>query len=330
MENRFLFPAPASEQLQPAGEPRLTTLPSDQHQTVVYRLPHAFPSPIEAKPRDLTVGRVLWHLTLLGLTAITTVLAGLLLFGSLQSGVIYSLALLAILTAHEMGHYIACRWYGVQATPPYFIPFLIPFPGLIQAGTFGAFIKIKSPIPSRRALFDIGIAGPLAGFVFVLPIAFIAHHFAQGASPAAAGAGVIYLQDPLLFKFLQRVLHLPSNLELNPAMFAVWIGALMTSLNLIPVGQLDGGHVTYAVFGRRGNKIIAIGCYLLVIGLAVYGALNNMWNWVVWLILLTFLIRVGHPPVIDEQDSLGAARVIVAVIGLLVFIVCFMPFPISL
>ena len=113
-------------------------------------------------------------------------------------------------------------------------------------------------------------------------------------------------------------------------MFAVWIGALMTSLNLIPVGQLDGGHVTYAVFGRRGNKIIAIGCYLLVIGLAVYGALNDMWNWVVWLILLTFLIRVGHPPVIDEQDSLGAARIIVAVIGLLVFILCFMPFPISL
>jgi membrane-associated protease RseP (regulator of RpoE activity) len=330
MENRFLFPAPASEQLQPAGEPRLMTLPSEQYQTVVYRLPHAFPAPIETTPRDLTVGRVLWHLTLFGLTAITTVLVGLLLFGSLQSGVIYSLALLAILTAHEMGHYIACRWYGVRATPPYFIPFLIPFPGLIQAGTFGAFIKIKSPIPSRRALFDIGIAGPLAGFIFLLPIAFIAHYYAQPPQASASDAAVIYLQDPLLFKFFQRLLHLPSDLSLNPAMFAVWIGALMTSLNLIPVGQLDGGHVTYSVFGRRGNKIIAITCYLLVIGLAIYGALNSMWNWVVWLILLTFLIRVGHPPVIDEEDTLGTARINVAVIGLQVFILCCMPFPISL
>lgn len=330
MENRFLFPAPASEQLQPAGEPQLAALPSEQYRTVVYRLPHAFPAPVEAGPTDLTVGRVLWHLTLFGLTAITTILTGGLLFGSFRSGLIYSVALLAVLTAHEMGHYIACRWYGVQATPPYFIPFLIPFPGLIQAGTFGAFIKIKSAIPSRRALFDIGIAGPLAGFVFILPIAFIAHYYAQPSLLSNSDGGTIYLQDPLLFKFFQRVLHLPSDLMLNPAMFAVWIGSLMTSLNLIPVGQLDGGHVTYAVFGRRGNKIIAIGCYLLVICLAVYGALNSMWNWVVWLILLTFLIRVGHPPVVDETEPLGSARMIVALIGLLVFILCFMPFPISL
>lgn len=329
MENRFLFPAPASEQLQSAGESRSADLPPEQYQTVVYRLPHAFPDQIEAKPGDLTVGRVLWHLTLFGLTAITTLLVGWMLFGSFQSGFIYSMSLLAVLTSHEMGHYIACRWYGVQATPPYFIPFFIPLP-VIQAGTFGAFIKIKSPIPSRRALFDIGIAGPLAGFVFILPIALIAHYFAQAAPPPVSGDEMIYLQDPLLFKFLQRILHLPSNLELNPAMFAVWIGALMTSLNLIPVGQLDGGHVTYSVFGRRGHKIISMGCYLLVVGLAIYGALNSMWNWVVWLILLTFLIRAGHPPVIDEEEPLGPARMIVALIGLLVFILCFMPFPISL
>lgn len=334
MENRFSFPA-AAEPLPSAAESPLTAASPEQYQTVVYRLPQAFPPPpsplmIETAPNELTAGRVLGHLTLFALTALTMGITGLLIFGTLKSGVIYAVALLAILTAHEMGHYIACRWYGVQATPPYFIPFLIPFPGLIQAGTFGAFIKIKSVIPSRRALFDIGIAGPLAGFAFIIPIAFIAHFYAQPWYGSASDGTTISLQDPLLFKFFQRLLHLPANLELNPAMFAAWIGALMTGLNLIPVGQLDGGHVTYAVWGRFGHKVISIGCYLLVIALAVYGALNGMWNWVVWLLLLTFLIRAGHPPVINEREPLGAARAIVALIGLLVFILCFMPFPISL
>lgn len=332
MENRFSFPATIAEPLPSAGDSPLTDVPPEQYQTVIYRLPQAFPPPqfVEVNRHELTAGRVLWHLTLFALTALTMGLTGILIFGSLKSGVIYATSLLAVLTAHEMGHYIACRWYGVEATPPYFIPFLIPFPGALQAGTFGAFIKIKSLIPSRRALFDIGIAGPLAGFAFIIPIAFIAHYYAQPWYGAASGEATISLQDPLLFRFFQRILHLPASLELNPAMFAAWIGALMTSLNLIPVGQLDGGHVTYAVLGKAGHKVISISCYLLVVGLAIYGAFHGLWNWVVWLLLLTFLIRAGHPPVIDEQEPLGAARVIVAIIGLLVFLLCFMPFPISL
>jgi len=225
-----------------------------------------------------------------------------------------------------MGHYIACRWYGVEATPPYFIPFFLPLP-VIQAGTFGAFIKIKSPIPSRRALFDIGIAGPLAGFAFLIPVAFIGHYYAQ---PAVPGPGGITLQDPLLFKFFIRLLHLPTDLELNPLTFAAWIGALMTSLNLLPVGQLDGGHVTYATLGARGHRTVSIGCYLLVVALAIYGVMHNMWNWVVWLILLSLMMRAGHPPVMDEAEPLGPGRILVALIGLLVFVLCFMPFPISL
>lgn len=308
----------------PINQATLTAVPSEYRQTVVYRLPQTVPSVMATQPRQLTAGQLFRHLLLLGLTVITTVFVGILWLGSLQAGLVYSFAVLTILTAHEMGHYIACRWYGVSATLPYFIPVPIP-----PVGTFGAFIKIKSPIPSRRALFDIGIAGPLAGFVFAVPIAFIAHYYAQPAPVFEASADVIRLQDPLLFKFFQQLLHLPTDLSLNPVMWAAWIGLFMTALNLLPVGQLDGGHVTYAVFGRRGHRMIAIGSYLSVIALALYSIRGGMWNWVVYAIILTLMLRVGHPPVIDEEEPLGWARKFVALIGLLIFILCFMPFPIS-
>ena len=149
--------------------PPLTEYPSPEtRQTIVQRLPQLT---TPTRPR-LGFGRFLWHLTLLGLTALTTTFMGWLLAdGDLTQGVLYSFALLMILGTHELGHYIACRWYDVDATLPYFIPSPLP-----PVGTFGAFIKIKSPIPSRRALFDIGIAGPLAGFVFAVPATFIAHY----------------------------------------------------------------------------------------------------------------------------------------------------------
>lgn len=328
MEDRYLFSAPASEPALSAEAGPLMTVPSGNRQTMIYRLPQSVTAMVRTQPRGLTFGKVLFHLLLVGLTGITTGLVGLFLVEpwSLASGLTYAVSLLMILSAHEMGHYIACRWYGVDATLPYFIPFFIPLP-VLQAGTFGAFIKIKSPIPSRRALFDIGIAGPLAGFIFLIPVAFIGHYYAQQADPTEYG---ITLQDPLLFKFFHRLLHLPSDLKLNPAMFAAWIGALMTSLNLLPVGQLDGGHVTYATLGARGHKVVSVGCYLLVIALAIYGAFHNMWNWIIWLILLTLLIRAGHPPVVDEAEPLGWGRILVALIGLIVFILCFMPFPIQI
>lgn len=327
MEQRFLFPVPATDQNQDSlrESAPLALIPSEQYrQTVVHRLPQAG-SVINAAPDSYPgAGRILFHLFLLGLTVITTILVGILWLGSLNAGIIYSFSVLAILASHEMGHYIACRWYGVEATLPYFIPMPIP-----PVGTFGAFIRIKSPIPSRRALFDIGIAGPLAGFVFAVPATFIAHIFAQPALPSGSADDVIYLQDPLLFKFFQQILHLPSNLELNPVMWAAWIGLFMTALNLMPVGQLDGGHITYAVFGRRGHRAVAVLSYLSIIGLAIYSIRGGLWNWVVYAVILTLMLRVGHPPVMDEEEPLGLPRKIVAVIGLIVFILCFMPFPIS-
>jgi len=329
MEQRFLLPVPTSEQksdLLSESVP-VAMVPAEQYrQTMIYRLPQSLPELPEwnAPVAEISTGKLFFHLLLLGLTVITTTFAGLLWLDTLNAALIYSFTVISILTAHEMGHYIACRWYGVEATLPYFIPVPIP-----PVGTFGAFIKIKSPIPSRRALFDIGIAGPLAGFVFAIPATFIAHYFAEPASLPSPDAQVIYLQDPLLFKFFQRILHLPANLELNPVMWAAWIGLFMTALNLLPVGQLDGGHVTYSVFGRRGHRLIAVLSYLSVIALALYSIRGGVWNWVVYAIILTLMMRAGHPPVIDEEESLGMTRKIVAVIGLIVFILCFMPFPIS-
>jgi len=156
----------------------------------------------------------------------------------LTEGLTFSAALLAILTSHELGHYFACRRYSVDAT----LPFFIPAPPLFLAGTFGAFIKIKSPIPSRRALFDIGLAGPLAGFVVAVPISVLGIlHMQPG--PHNVTYGIVF-HDPLMFRLLGRLLNVPLDPYAlpNPYYMAAWIGLLVTSLNLMPVGQLDGGH----------------------------------------------------------------------------------------
>jgi membrane-associated protease RseP (regulator of RpoE activity) len=299
--------------------------------TIIHQLAPLAPRPVPIEvPRDLTFGRILFHLFLFALTALTTTGLSTLLFyngdfSSLGSSVLFSFTLLSILGAHEMGHYIACRWYGVQATLPYFIP------APIGIGTFGAFIKIKSPIPNRRALFDIGIAGPLAGFVFAVPAAIIAHYYAASAPPASAAEGAIIFHNPLLFQFLEWAFQLPDWIELNPVWFASWVGLLMTSINLLPVGQLDGGHVVYAVCGARAQAILARVIYFGVLVLAGIAILREGWlGWVIYAVLLTFILRVGHPPVLDEEAPLGTARRFVAVIGLIVFILCFMPVPISI
>lgn len=242
----------------------------------------------------------------------------------LAQGVKFAASLLAILTAHEAGHYIACRRYGVYAT----LPFFLPAPPLFLAGTFGAFIKIKSPIPSKRALFDIGLAGPLAGFVVALPIAALAYLTAQ---PAPFGDGNLLFHEPLLFQALGFLFGVDSmNIEGNPFWFASWIGLLVTSLNLLPVGQLDGGHGVYAVFGRRvhywlGRAAFLSMCALTVFGLIYHGTPSGL----LYSILLFFVLRAGHPQVEDEDEPLGRARMIVALLTLLVFLLCFLPFPIS-
>lgn len=244
----------------------------------------------------------------------------------LTQGVTFAASLLLILATHEAGHYIACRRYGVEAT----LPFFIPTPPLLGVGTFGAFIKIKSPIPSRRALFDIGVAGPLAGFAVALPVAIAGLLTLQPPLPVT-NAGIVF-NDPLLFRLLARGLSvdLAPTSPTNPFYLAAWVGLLVTSLNLMPVGQLDGGHATYSIFGARAHKTIGRLAFIAVAVIAVLG-----WTWhrsltgLLWTALLAIMLRVRHPQAGDDQEPLGRARLIVAAVTLLVFILSFVPFPIT-
>jgi membrane-associated protease RseP (regulator of RpoE activity) len=244
----------------------------------------------------------------------------------LGHGLMFAGALLAILAAHESGHYIACRRYGVDAT----LPFFIPAPPLFLAGTFGAFIKIKSPIPSRRALFDIGVAGPLAGFVVAVPISVAGIWMLQPMPPVTGDA--ITFNDPLLFRLIGHAFGVElSNAAPNPFYMAAWIGLLVTSLNLMPISQLDGGHATYSVLGRRAHKWLGYLAFVTMSTLAVLG-----WVWhgspsgFLYSVLLAVLLRVRHPQAGDETEELGSARLIVAVLTLLVFVLSFVPFPITI
>ena len=311
-----------------------------------------------AREIELSTPRVLLHSVLLAATAITTTITGaawtvqaqdessvlgLLIsptlavlketatgnLDPLAKGLLFTFTLLTILGAHELGHYFACRHYGIRATLPFFIP--AP-PTITLFGTLGAVIKIKEPIRSRRALFDIGIAGPLAGFAFALPAAVVGLIFATPAPPAAisaANSGGIQFNDPLLFILVSKLFGLPKWIDWNPIYWAAWGTMLVTALNLFPVGQLDGGHVLYAIAGRRVHtwvsRVVAIGCALLAVLSIVWGQPPV---YVLWTLVLLFLMKVGHPPVIEEEP-LGSARIALAIFALLVFLLCFMPFPIT-
>ena len=246
----------------------------------------------------------------------------------IAEGLKFSAALLSILLAHESGHYVACRLYGVDATLPFFIPMPPPF----MAGTLGAFIKIKSPIPSRRALFDIGVAGPLAGFAVVVPVAAAALLTAAPAPPAPP-EGVLIFNDPPLLRLLAVPLGVRdlANIAPNPFYFAAWIGLLVTSLNLLPVGQLDGGHATYSLFGPRLHKQLG---RLAFVSMLVLAPLGWLWHGVpsgfLYAVLLFIMLRVPHPQPADNADPLGRRRELVALLTLAVFMLSFTPFPLTL
>jgi len=225
----------------------------------------------------------------------------------LFDGLRFSLALLTILMAHEMGHYLACRYYGVSAT----LPFFIPAPPLFLAGTFGAFIKMKSPIPTRRALFDIGLAGPLAGFVALMPFA-VAGTLSLHDAPRQTGEALIIFNDPLLIQIIGKATgaRLAEAMP-NPFYMAAWIGLLVTSLNLMPVGQLDGGHGTFSVFGSRLHKILGRVAFIAVALMAVIGYVRyGSPSGFLYTVLLAVMLRVRHPAP-QHWEPLGNKRIAV-------------------
>lgn len=239
----------------------------------------------------------------------------------LINGLPYSLTLMAILSIHEFGHYFAARKFGVSATLPYFIP----FPSII--GTMGAVIKTKSPIPHRRALFYIGIMGPLPGF-FASLIAVLAGVSISEVMPIPLDGGlIIQLGNSMLFSFIVYVMHgaLPAgyDLFLHPIAWAGWIGFFITSLNLMPIGQLDGGHVLYSLIGRRQM-------YIGWFALTVLAVLAFIWpGWVLWIIITLLILMVAHPPVM-ETTPLSPGEKAAGWFCMMVFILTFIPVPVQL
>jgi membrane-associated protease RseP (regulator of RpoE activity) len=246
----------------------------------------------------------------------------------LLRGLWYSGTVLAILGCHEMGHYFACRYYDVDASLPFFLPFPPILP--ISFGTFGAFIRIREPIPTKRMLFDIGIAGPIAGFLVAVPALFIGVSMSHVARvpPNFVGAE---MGEPLLFKLASKLLWgtIPAGYSINmhPMAFAAWFGMLATTLNLFPVGQLDGGHISYAVLGRRSTYVTFL-TLLVAIVLAFFYS-----SWILWtglMVLMLFLFGPRHPRVLDEHVPLDRTRLILALVAVAMFVLCFMPAPLEL
>lgn len=245
----------------------------------------------------------------------------------LINGLSFSVSLLIILISHEMGHYVACRIYGVDSSLPYFIP--MP-PMIGPAGTFGAFIRIRSRIPTRRAIFDIGVAGPIAGFIALIPIAFIGVSIMKTAPVGTPlQPDTLVFADPLMMKGIGYLFGKDMSLgEGNPFYFAAWMGLLVTALNLIPSGQLDGGHAIFAALGAKihswtGKIAFVVMASLSILGMLIYQSPAGF----LIAILLGVMMRVPHPEPWDNTP-LDAKRKVIAVITLLIFILCFVPFPI--
>ncbi len=272
--------------------------------------------------------RILLPALLFILTVFTTMTAGALYEGadlfndtlSILKGLPFCVSLLLILGTHEFGHYIASRLHKVVSTLPYFIP-APPIPPMI--GTFGAVIRMKTPITTKNALVDIGAAGPLVGFVFAVIVMIVGMHFSTIAPIVHDGS--VAFGEPIIEKLLIYFMmgEIPDGYELvlHPVAFAGWIGFFVTALNLLPIGQLDGGHIMYAIFGPDHRKVstgaVAI---LVVMGITFWP------GWIMWGIMVT-IIGTRHPPIYDQHVPMDPARGFVCMGSILVFLLTFTPTP---
>ena len=239
-------------------------------------------------------------------------------------GAWYSWTILAILGMHELGHYYACRYYKIDASPPFFLP--APF----FFGTFGALIKIRKRIPTKAILFDVGVAGPIAGFVVAVPMVFLGLSLSQ-ITELPSTETFITFGEPLLFQAAAWLIFGSTpdgySINLHPMGLAAWFGLLATALNLFPIGQLDGGHISYAAFGRKSTTVTVISLAALL-GL---GFVTPSWFVLVSLLLIMMVVSGGlrHPPTLDEHVPLDRTRRSVAVAAAIIFALCFTPTPID-
>jgi membrane-associated protease RseP (regulator of RpoE activity) len=231
-------------------------------------------------------------------------------------GLYFSIPLLVILLAHEFGHYIASRRSHVDATLPYFLP------SPLLLGTFGAFIRIRSPIFSRKQLFDIGISGPVAGFAVLLPVLLYGVSHSKPL-PVGAADGAVILGTPLVMRVAELIAFgtTPQHMTWHPFAVAAWAGLLATAINLIPMGQLDGGHILYAVLGDRWHRIVSTALIIVLAGLGfIY------WAWWIWAVAAFFLGR-RHPLVYDKRP-VERGRVVLSVAGLAIFVLSLVVVPV--
>ncbi len=269
-------------------------------------------------------------------TLFTTMAVGSLLYGvnifehplEMYKGLPFALAIMIVLGSHELAHYIVSKKHGIDATLPYFIPFPIP-----PIGTMGAIIRQKGPVPNRKALFDVGISGPMVG----LAVAVIVTAIGLMLPPVVITSPLsdftyVKIQAPLLFDAIAAVVNPGVNLDtINPIAFAGWVGMLVTMLNMIPVGQLDGGHVARALLGEKADKLSRLlPMLIMAFGLFTTFALNKSGDlWIFWGLLTALMSSTVHPKPVDDSGGIGLPRIIFAVIAIGLTIMCFMPFPLS-
>ncbi len=241
--------------------------------------------------------------------------------GNILKGFPFSITLLVILLSHEFSHYFFSRHHHVEATLPYFIPAPTLF------GTLGAFIKMKSPITTKNALMDIGASGPIAGFILSV-IACVIGLSLSRVMPVVKEPGLMIFGDSLLFTALSKLILgvIPDNQDivLHPIAFAGWIGFFVTSMNLLPIGQLDGGHISYALLGQRHHLLSKI----LIIVLVLLGVLVFE-GWIVWAILL-IILGIKHPPILEPYIPLDEGRKAAGLLSLVIFVLTFIPVPITI
>lgn len=301
-----------------------------QHET--YTTSTAVPQWEAPRPQPRKKPAVAIHIVLFALTFVTTSFAGAMWAGvdpmedwtGIRAGFPFSVTLMSILLCHEMGHYFLARYHHVDATLPYFIP----APPQFIVGTFGAFIRMRSSPPSRKALFDVGAAGPWAGVIVAIPAIVIGLRLSDIQPAGLAEAGTLRFAEPVLFSALSYMTLGPiaegMDIFVHPIALAGWFGLFVTFLNLLPVGQLDGGHVAYAFVGRW-HRLVARGFFGIVVILAITG-----WpGWLLWIVLL-LVVGLDHPPTLDNWTPLDGRRQVASCLTGILFLLTFMAEPISI
>lgn len=305
------------------------------------------------------------HIGLFILTFITTTIAGAewttgtmgpYTFDMLFSGLTYSLAILFVITCHEFGHYFAAKYHKVDATLPYYIPFP-PILGFINFGTMGAVIKTTAPVRTKKAMFDIGISGPIAGFIASLGILIYGFLNVPGKdyilsihpdyfTPEYGTTGLqLVFGDTILFSFLKMLFidssqFFPPMSEIYhyPFLCVGWFGLLITAMNMFPVGQLDGGHIAYTMFGEKNHYAIAVISFVLLFIFGLSGFVDSMlslnlnigWSgWLFWALILYFVIRLKHPPIVDDTP-LDSRRMLLGYTSFVILLLSFSPTPIMI